>query len=71
MRLEHLHRRHSSALSAPTLLRYAWKLGVGLLMVGVIAISRGAAPPLFHANPRALATSSSGPTLIQCGTLPV
>src|SRR5919201_4687972 len=70
VRLELLHRRHSSALSASVLLHHAWKLGLGVLILAVIATSRSVAPAFLHSSPRSLAANPV-PTTVQCGTIPV
>ncbi|HET9849372.1 MAG TPA: right-handed parallel beta-helix repeat-containing protein, partial [Candidatus Dormibacteraeota bacterium] len=70
MRLELLRGRHSSALSPSLLLQHAWKLGVSVLMLGVVAMARSSAPPFLHSSPRAV-TANSIPTTVQCGTIPV
>lgn len=71
VRLELLHRRHSSALRPNRLLSHGWKLGLAVLILAVVASSRSAAPPLLHPSHRTLAAANAVPTAVQCGALPV
>src|SRR5713101_5949402 len=67
VRLGVVHRLSTPASPVSFLARNAWKVGLGVLLV---VTSRGVSQPtVHHLTERALALSS-GPTIVQCGSLP-